>query len=182
MLHFLEHLLTHERVLYFLTMSYNCVINNDGDIIIHFLNAFDLYVCDNNGNLKSTLSLEKSFLCASVTNQNEILMRKGNKVFVYTKEGKLKRTINVKNEICAVTFNYDTSNLEIMEETTLIGTRWSFCIRSYSENDEVECLYVPINERHWCKEYCSHPTGPAALVYRRSEFEKKIILVVPYNF
>jgi hypothetical protein len=170
----------YERVLHFLerdiAKEITCVINNDGDILIHLLDAFDLYVCDKNGNFKSTLSLEKcsgddtchSFYCASVTNKNEIVMRSLNKVFVYTKEGKLKRTIIVKNGVGAVTYNYDTSNLEIMEdEESTFGTRQSFCIRTYSENDEVECLYLPINKWYLKKAYCSHPTGPAALIYGR---------------
>ena len=180
----------YERVLHFLerdtAKQINCVINNDGGIIIHLSDAFDLYVCDNNGDLKSTLSLEKYssgdtrhfFRCASVTNQNEIVMREGEKVFVYTKEGKLKRTIIVKKGIGAVTVNYATSNLEIMEyEESSFGTRRSFCIRTYSENDEVECLYLPTNEEYWSKHYCSHPTGPAALVYSNKMYERKIIFL-----
>ncbi|CAB3979806.1 Hypothetical predicted protein [Paramuricea clavata] len=179
----------YERVLHFLKCEtaeeINCVINNDGDIIIHFLDAFDLYVCDNSGNLKSTLSLEKHpsdgtrgfFRCASVTNQNEIVMIAGNKVFVYTKEGKLKRTIIVKSRIAAVTFNYATSNLEIMEYGESFGTRLSFCIRTYSENDEVGCLYLPINEWYPLKAYCSHPTGPAAFIYRSWSDVNKIIFL-----
>ena len=206
----------YERMLHFLerdaTRPINCVINNDDDIVIHLLAAFDLYVCDKDGNLKSTLSLEKYssdyiwdsvydgtyfgisyvflndtfdpmkdfFHCASVTNQNEIVMRKGEKVFVYTNEGKLKRTIIVKNGVSAVAYNYDTSNLEIVEdEESTFGTRQSFCIRTYSENDEVECLYLPINKCYPRKAYCSHPTGPAALIYCGRFFtnEKKIIFL-----
>jgi hypothetical protein len=206
----------YERMLHFLerdaTRPINCVINNDDDIVIHLLAAFDLYVCDKDGNLKSTLSLEKYssdyiwdgvcddiffgkpnvflndtfdsmkdyFHCVSVTNQNEIVMRSGKKVFVYTNEGKLKRTIIVKNGVGAVTFNYDTSNLEIVEyEESTFGTRQSFCIRTYSENDEVECLYLPINKCYPRKAYCSHPTGPAALIYCGRFFtnEKKIIFL-----
>ena len=126
-------------------------------------------------------SMKDYFHCASVTNQNEIVMRKGEKVFVYTNEGKLKRTIIVKNGVSAVTFNYDTSNLEIVEdEESTFGTRQSFCIRTYSENDEVECLYLPTNKWYLSlrKAYCSHPTGPAALIYWRFYVdEKKIIFL-----
>jgi adenine C2-methylase RlmN of 23S rRNA A2503 and tRNA A37 len=105
-------------------------------------------------------------------------MRKDEKVFVYTKEGKLKRTIIVKKGIGAVTVNYATSNLEVMEyEESSFGTRRSFCIRTYSENDEVECLYLPTNEEYWSKHYCSHPTGPAALVYSNKMYERKIIFL-----
>ena len=208
----------YERMLHFLERDtakrINCVINNDDDIVIHLLSAFDLYVCDKDGNLKSTLSLEKYssddiwddvyddilsgipcvflidaydlmndyFQCVSVTNQNEIVMREGEKVFVYTNEGKLKRTIIVKNGVSAVAYNYDTSNLEIMEDKeSTFGTRRSFCIRTYSENDEVEYLYLPINKCYSWKAYCSHPTGPAALIYcrRLSDYvdEKKVIFL-----
>ncbi|CAB4031688.1 Hypothetical predicted protein [Paramuricea clavata] len=159
----------------------NCVVNKDGDVLIHFCWKDYLYVCDSNGNKKSRLSLEHhstsqferdnltSFEC--VTDHNEIIMvsRKtstNNSVFVYTREGELKRTINLKYWVNAVTYNYATSKIEILViQEPLFGTMTSYCIRSYSETGDVECLHLPETRSIWDSTIVSHPAGPAAFVY-----------------
>ena len=162
----------------------NCVVNRDGDVIIYFPRKDYLYVCDSDGNLKSRVSLESNFFtflwgwdCVSlgcVTDQNEIIMISGKTsilentfMYVYTKEGKFKRKISLNHSVCAVTYNNATSKIEILvgKESTL-GTTTSYCILSYSENYDVECLYLPVTTtRLGCPTIVTHPTGHAAFVY-----------------
>ncbi len=144
----------------------SCVVNNDGDIIIQ-AGLPDLYVCDSNGNLKARLPISDS--CAilkCVTDQNEIVMHTRSDVFVYTKEGELKRTITVTNYIESVTFNSVTSKIEVLVRNESV-LPWSlYSILSYSENDEVEYLYLPVKRHGLGPEFFSHPAGPATLVFR----------------
>ena len=84
-------------------------------------------------------------------------------VLVYTKEGKLKHTMKVKNDIEAVTYNYVTSKIEILiKKETFLETK-SYYIRSYSEGDEVsECLYLPVKSSSWGLSFCQHAAGATA--------------------
>ena len=166
-----------ENVLDFIEVRHlfciTCVVNSDGDVIIHYKDSkYDnyFYVCDSNGNVKSRLSLEQSGLYSKlqcVTDKNEIIMLDQKavdnyNVLVYTKEGKLKRTIHVKNRVDSVTYNWGTSQIQI-----LVSKGWttdSYCILSYSEKDDVEYLYLP-SSRVLGLTLISHPAGPAAFVY-----------------
>ena len=172
----------YERVLKFLeTFSpVKCVVDNDGDIIIHLECRDHLYVCDNNGNFKCYLSLEHnpdyelgSFTSlACVTDQKEIAMMCGttntsvDKVLVYTKDGKLKRTIKVKGSLLGVTYNDSASKIEILvRKESIFGKRQSYSILSYNENDEVECLCLPVHKLGWYEKFCS---CPAVFIYCNS--------------
>ena len=135
----------------------NCVVDNDDDIIIKVRFDDHLYVCDNNGNIKSRLSLEQGAAYYSegvtilecVTDKNKIVIRCGtrsspDKVLVYTKEGTLKRTIKVKGEVLGVKYNDSTSSkIEILVDNES-GKR-PYTILSYNDNDEVERLCLPVN-------------------------------------
>ena len=161
-----------ERVLDFLEyngweciLGWSCVVNNDGDLIIHTYGV-DPYICDSKGELKSRLLVSERFAClAYVTDQNEIVMYTSSDVLVYTKEGKIKRPITGQNCIRSVIFNYITSQMEVLVRNNETSFKMcSYSILSYSEKDEVECFYLG----NFCSEYavfCSHPTGGTALVY-----------------
>ena len=168
----------------------DCVVNNDGYIIINIRWHHHIYVCDSNGNLKSRLSLEENSNYSSgdnislqcVNDQNEIIINTRTHVLVYTKEGRLKRTIKVDRQPRthallallgegmddreqAVTYNYATSKIEILVcKLGFFGTEPCY-ILSYSENDEVERLCLPVTGWKPCVWFCSHPAGPAALIY-----------------
>ena len=148
-----------ERVLY-LPLSnvhtLDCVVDNDDDIIIKDRLDNHLYVWDNNGNIKSRLSLEQGAAYYSwgvtilecVTDKNEIVMRREttifpDKVFVYTKEGTLKRTIKVKDEVLGVKYNDSTSKIEILVDNK--SEERPYTILSYNDNDEVERFCLPVN-------------------------------------
>ena len=159
-----------EHVLDFLKNgAWKCVVNNDGYIIIHDFYR-NLYVCDSNGNLKSRLPIsERPAVLKCVTDQNEIVMCRGSDVLIFTKEGELKRTINVENYIQSVTFNYVTSKIEVLVKNESV-LRWpSYSILSYSENNEVECLYLPVKKHREWPVFFSHPAGSAALDFRVNE-------------
>ena len=137
-----------------------CLVNKDGDIIIQIIGG-NLYVCDRNGDLKSRLPItETTADLKCVTEQNDIVVHTNSDVFVYTKEGEIKRKITVKDCIRSVIFNYVTSKIEV-----LVRNKSSLhSILSYSEKDEVECLYLGI---FYCRvvKFFSHPAGPGGLVY-----------------
>ena len=161
----------HERSLRFLEKEWrftNCVVNNDGEVLIHVISKDIIYVCDSTGTFKSCLPLDhdssfhptlNSIELQCVTNQNEIIMSMGKDVLVYTKEGKLKRKITVQDDIRRVAYNYQTSNIEI-----LVKRRRSLSfILSYLENDEVERLYLSTNWLLSFPFFSYHPAGPGAL-------------------
>ena len=135
----------------------DCVVDNDDDIIIEVRTDNLLYVCDNNGNFKSYLSLEqgadyyseRATILDCVTDKNEIVMRCGsrpspNKVLVYTKEGTLKRKIKVKGEVLGVKYNDSTSKIEILVDNE--SEKRPYSILSYNNNDEVDRLCLPVNK------------------------------------
>ena len=139
-----------ERVLDLpLSCIFDCVVDNDDDIIIKVQWENRLYVCDSNGNIKSRLSLEqraayRSLKC--VTDQKEMIMTNvysSNGMFVYTKEGTLKRTIKVKGNVLGVNYNDSTSEMEILVYNKSENRPYS--ILSYNDNDEVERLCLPVN-------------------------------------
>ena len=149
-----------ERVLD-LPLSYayklDCVVDNDDDIIIKVWEDNHLYVCNSNGNIKSRLSLElgadrysgQLTILECVTDQNEIVMWHRTpfftyKVLVYTKEGTLKRTIKVKEEMLRVKYNDSTSKIEILVDNK--SKERPYSILSYNDNDEVERLCLPVNK------------------------------------
>ena len=97
------------------------MVNND--IFIHKDTESFVYICDFKGNFKSRLSLEENSSYRSgrdfismecVTDDGGIVMRTRKNVLVYTKDGMLTRTIKVKHDIDAVTYNYVTSKIEIL--------------------------------------------------------------------
>ena len=111
-----------------------------------------------------------------VTDDDGIVMRTRKNVLVYTKEGMLTRTIKVKHDIEAVTYNYVTSKIEILvKKKSSFKKSMRYYIYSYSESDEVERLYVPVK----CSStlgrrirFCQHPAGCAALVIENNAAEK----------
>ena len=171
---------------YALFMKINlCVVNND--IFIHKERDDFIYICDGNGNLKSRLSLEQDSSYHSgdfnrlecITNDDDIVMRSTDQsVLVYTKDGKLKHTMKVKNDIEAVTYNYVTSKIEILiKKEKFLGTK-SYYIRSYSEGDEVsECLYLPVKSSSWGLSFCQHAAGATALVMKNDLNRGSIIFM-----
>ena len=146
-----------------------CRVNNDGEFFIHVEGSDRVYVCDSSGTLKYRLPLEEnssyhlgdyiSLQC--VTDQNELVMCTSKNVLVYTSEGNLKRTIKVKHVDENVTYNHQTSKIEILvRKEPRIGTTTSFSVVSYSENDEVERLYVPVEDWELISNISHHPAGP----------------------
>ena len=173
-----------EHVLHFINdgefaIDWSCVVNNDGDLIIQDIWK-NLFNCDNKGNLKSLLPIfsERNARLKCVTDQNETVMHKHSHLFVYTKEGKLKRTITIKNYIQSVTFNYVTSKIEVLVKNLESVLRWpSYSILSYSENDEVECLYLPVKRQDlWSPKFFSHPAGPAALIFPDNDIKSSRVV------
>ena len=167
----------HERLLDFLELDglpkiVNCGVNNDGEILIHVKWSDCLYVCDSTGVLKSRLPLEESpsyhsgdFISLQcVTDQNELVTCTRKNVLVFTREGKLKRTIKAEHVNGNVTYNHLTSKIEIVaEKNSRIGTTTSFSILSYSENDEVERLYIPVKNWMIFPQIFHHSGGPGAV-------------------
>ena len=166
-----------ERFLDFLELdgfwkTIRCRVNNDGEFFIHVEGSDRVYVCDSSGTLKYRLPLEEnssyhlgdyiSLQC--VTDQNELVMCTSKNVLVYTSEGKLKRTIKAKHVDENVTYNHQTSKIEILvRKEPRIGTTTSFSIVSYSENDEVERLYVPVEDWELIPNISHHPAGPRVI-------------------
>ena len=71
-----------------------------------------------------------------------------------------------------MTFNYVTSKIEALVKNFESVLRWpSYSILSYSENDEVECLYLPVKRHGRTPDFSSHPAGPAALVFYDDDFK-----------
>ena len=141
-----------ERVLVdFRIPLFDCVVDNDDNIIFKDLLDKHLYVCDSNGNNKPFLSLEQGAvtILECVTDQDEIVTRCGtrssrDKVLVYTKEGTLKRTIKVKGVVLGVKYNNSTSKIEILVDTK--SEERPFSILSYNDNYEVERLCLPVKK------------------------------------
>ena len=141
-----------ERVLVdFRAPTFECVVDNDDNIIFKHWLGNHLYVCDSNGNNKPFLLLEQGAvtILECVTDQNEIVTRCGtrsspDKVLVYTKEGTLKRTIKVKGVVLGVKYNNSTSKIEILVDTK--SEERPFSIVSYNDNDEVERLCLPVKK------------------------------------
>ena len=192
-------------------LEFNCVVNNDGDILFHLSGRNYICVCDSNGNIKARLSpffldrVNSSFegiRLQCVTNQNDIVMRSTKNVFVFTKEGKLKRAIrNAAEEdreptlggypecefVEQITYNYATSKIDVPVSNSQVGGTNDRCnILSYSaENNFIEvcdCLYLPFRSLCylWLGRFCSHPAGPAVLINRRSFYntsEDKIVFM-----
>ena len=178
----------HERVLHLQfefrlsIMITLCVVNND--IFIHKNQDNLIYICDGDGNLKSRLPLKQNssdhsgdghhFEC--VTNDDDIVVRTGQNVLVYTKEGELKRTISVEINIKAVRFNYITSKIEVLvEKKSILGTM-SYHIYSYSESDEVECLFLPVESNSLLR-FLQHPAGVTALMIKNHQNSNTIIFM-----
>ena len=150
----------------------NCLVNNDGEFLVNVHGSNNIYVCDSLGTLKSLLPLEENSSyhlgdCISlecVTDQNELIMCTNENVLVYTREGKLKRTIKSGRFHRNVTYNHQTSKIEILvEKNSRFGTTNSFSIFSYSENDDVERLYVPVKDWMIYPKIIHHPAGPGAI-------------------
>ena len=156
-----------------------CRVNHDSEFLVCVIRRDDHYimVCDSTGTLKYRLTLDEnssygfgnylSLQC--VTDQNELVMRKHENVFVFTREGQLKRTIKSR---CVpgsydenVSYNHQTSKIEVLvpNEQSIIGTTSSFSIFNYPENSEVERLYVPVKNWIIFPKIIYHPAGPGAL-------------------
>lgn len=152
----------HDRTLDFLgeeRQLAECVVNNDGEVLIHAKSRNLLYICDDTGTLKYCLPTLKSIRLQCVTSEDEIVMIKGTKdVLVYTKKGKFIRKITVKDDVHRVAYNYQTSKLDIAVTNASSIT----FILSYLGNDEVERLYAPIEKRGSiiAGHFSYHPAGP----------------------
>ena len=78
-----------------------CRVNNDGKFLMHVKGSDRVYVCNSSCTLKYRLPLDENssyrvgdyISLECVTDQNELVMRTFENVLVYTREGKLKRTI-----------------------------------------------------------------------------------------
>ena len=181
----------HERVLhlqfefeFLLSITLKLCVNND--IFIHQNGDDSIYVFDINGNLKFRLSLERNssnhrsgddISMECVTDDDDIIMRTRQSVLLYTKEGKLKQTINVKNDIEAVSYNCVTSKIEILVKKESILGMASYYILSYSESNEVERLYLPIERNSRRLRFCNHAVGPTALMIHNHRNKNHIILM-----
>ena len=163
-----------ECLLDFLDHNFNsieCVVGNDSDIVIH-VSGF-LYVCNSNGELKIQSPLEdissklgRSISLQCVTAHNEIVMCLNKSVLVYTKEGMLKRKIDTNYKMEAARYNFVTSKIEVLgaKKSILFQTWSSYYIISYSENDEVDCLYLPVGQPGRSINFRSHPAGPSVFI------------------
>ena len=180
----------HERVLhlqfefeFLLSITLKLCVNND--IFIHQNGDDSIYVFDINGNLKSRLSLERNSsyhhseddISMECVTDDDIIMRTRQSVQLYTKEGKLKQTINVKNDIEAVSYNCVTSKIEILVKKESMLGMTSYHILSYSESNEVECLYLPIERNSRRLRFCNHAAGPTALMIHNQRNKNHIILM-----
>ena len=143
------------------------VVNNDDEFLMHVERSDRVYICDSTGTLKFRLTLEEnpsyqlggfiSLQC--VTDQNELVMCTSENVLVYTREGNLKRTIKEEHVNRKVTYNHQTTTIEIIAQTE----QTSISIGSYSENDEVERLYVPVKDGMIYRDIFHHPAGPGVI-------------------
>ena len=148
--------------------SIECVVSNDGDIVFHVSGC--LYICNSNGELKFQSQLQdissklgRSISLQCITDHNEIVMCLNKSVLVYTKEGMLKRKIDTNCKVEAARYNFVTSKIEVLgtKKAILFQTWSSYYIISYSENDQVDCLYLPVGQPGRCIIFCSHPGGPS---------------------
>ena len=167
-----------------------CRVNNDGELFIHIEGSDRVYVYDKTGTLKSRLTLKQnsshhkeyfiSLQC--VTDQNELVMSTFENVLVYTRDGKLKRTIKKEYADGKVTYNHQTSKIEILVgKEKRIGTTTSLSIFSYSENGEVERLYVPVSVKDLeiIPKIFRHPTGPGAIyIYQGYKSHDSLIVFI----
>ena len=155
-----------------------CRVNHDSEFLVCVKRRDDLYimVCDSTGTLKYRLTLEENSSYHSgdpislqcVTDQNELVMRNSENVLVYTREGKLKRTIKSGcgrySDHENVSYNHQTSKIEVLvPKEQSIGTTSSFSILNYPENSEAERLYVPVKDWIIFPKIIYHPAGPGAL-------------------
>ena len=165
-----------------------CKVNNDGEFLMHVKWSDRVYVCDSTGTLKCRLPLEEnpsyhsgnSISLQCVTDQNELVIRTKKNVLVYTRKGKLKRTIKTGYFYGNVSYNHQTSKIEILvEKNSRFGTTNSFSIFSYSENDEVEKLYVPVKDWMIYPKINHHPAGPGAIgIYQDCEGHDSSIVFI----
>ena len=165
-----------------------CRVNNDGEFFIHAKRSDCVYVCDSTGTLKSRLTLEEnrsyhsgSYICLEcVTDRNELVMCTAENVHVYTREGKLNRTIKTWYFPRNVSYNHQTSKIEILvEKNSRFGTTTSFSIFSYSEDQEVERLYIPVKDWVIIPEIIRHPAGPGAIgIYQNYEGHDSSIVFI----
>ena len=161
-----------------------CVVNNEIFIHPHW-NDF-IYICDIKGNLKSGLALEQNSNYHSgdfvsmecVTDDDDIVMRTRQNVLVYTKGGKLKRTIKVKNDICGARYNHVTSKIEILvkKESTVLRKK-SYYILSYSDSDEFDCLHLPMDSNSWKLRFYQHAAGSTAFIIYNARAMESIIFM-----
>ena len=95
-----------------------------------------------------------------MTDQNELVMCTSENVLVYTREGNLKQTIKEEHFNRNVTYSHQTTTIEIIAQTE----QTSISICSYSENDEVERLYVPVKDGMIYRDIFHHPAGPGVIL------------------
>ena len=173
----------HERLLDLFNLTESsgtimCRVNHDSEFLVCVIRRDDHYimVCDSTGTLKYRLTLDEnssynfgdylSLQC--VTEQNELVMRKHENVLVFTRDGQLKRTIKSGCVTCSyhenVSYNHQTSKIEVLvPKERSKGTTTSFSILNYSENSEVERLYVPVKDWLIFPKIIYHPAGPGAI-------------------
>ena len=160
-----------------------CVVNNEIFIHPHW-NDF-IYICDIKGNLKSGLALEQNSNYHSgdfvsmecVTDDDDIVMRTRQNVPVYTKGGKLKRTIEVKNDIWGARYNHVTSKIEILVKKESILRKKSYYILSYSDSDEFDCLHLPMDSNSWKLRFYQHAAGSTAFIIYNAQARESIIFM-----
>ena len=138
------------------------------NIIIIVSHDRNLYICDQTGYLKEKFEHKFDsclFHSFSMTDKNNLVMIRSDiwdTVYIYTKDGTLKSTIQVPegHMVKGVAFHYVISKILVL---TYTGRHGSFSLLCYSRKCELE------SSMFFCKtkvipNIISHPSGPCAFV------------------
>ena len=140
-----------------------------------------VYICDYTGQLKHKFVWERSKqefgykMMASISDKNEVILasfRSGN-VDLYTKEGKLKMTLELPagHKVHGVAFHFIVRKIIVLSSLDDFSSpgKYYFFLHCYSETGKLE------NSTFFCKEVgffyfaiTSHPSGPVAVFGKES--------------
>ena len=147
-------------------------ITKDKKIIVHGYRDGQIHVCDSSVELKYRFPTEDHVKFLSISDKNEIIAagRFTHFVYIYTKEGNVKRKLKVaaKDDILVTGMAFNHVTKEVIILTYTFGA-FEICISSYSTTGEKrEIMRFPLSygERY----FTSHPSGPVAVVCRQTVF------------
>ena len=142
---------------------------SDKKIIVQSNRDKQIHVCDSSGELKYSFpTKEPNEHHLSISNENEIIAAGMHSkfVYIYTEERNLKRKFEVAEDhkIWGIAFNHVTE--EVIVHKRYDGTEY---ISSYSTTcRKLETVARAFEWEAGCFHLTSHPSGPVALVSKKS--------------